>query len=152
MPRGIRLLPMPDLSTKTRAKSRVSGIFRLAPGVLHVSFQSSDDKMSNRRDIKGGCKTSRKRTEWADSEIDRWVDHGTRQFPRVEVKPVSQLESSPSPEKDDGFGRCPDRMTKGFPGEAGPRKGPGQTAAGSFRRTPRRSVLRAADRQKSGPG
>lgn len=86
-------------------------------------------------------------TGWIDDEIGRWLDHGTRQLPRVKANPVRQLESRSSLEKGGCFGRCPDKVTKGFPGEAGPRKGPGQTAAGSFRRTPCRGWLRTAERQ-----
>ena len=52
----------------------------------------------------------------------------------------------------DRFGGRADRMTTGFPGEAGPRKGADRTIAGSSRRAPRRIVWRAAGRQASGSG
>jgi hypothetical protein len=99
---------MPDLSTGAHGKKRFFGIFRLAERRVRESFSLSDDKTSNRRDIKDGCKTGLKRTDWTDDDIARWLDHGTRQFPRIEANPVRQLESSPSLEKDDCFGRCPD--------------------------------------------
>jgi multiple sugar transport system substrate-binding protein len=40
-------------------------------------FANPCPEASDRRDIKGGCKTSRKRTDWFYEEIDRWFDHGT---------------------------------------------------------------------------
>jgi len=43
-------------------------------------------------------------------------------------------------------------MMKGFPGEAGPRKGADRTIAGPFRRTRRRGVLRVTDRKDREPG
>lgn len=43
-------------------------------------------------------------------------------------------------------------MMKGYPGEAGPRKGADQTIAGLIRRAPQRIVLRVAGRKGSGPG
>ncbi|MGL3823539.1 hypothetical protein [Sphingopyxis sp. R3-92] len=50
------------------------------------------------------------------------------------------------------FGRRNEKMMKGFPGAAGPRKGADQTVAGLFRIEPRYFVLRIADRKRSGPG
>jgi len=79
------------------------------------------------------------------------TDHGTPQFPRVEVDPIGQ-EMQSIALKSGCFDRSSDKMMKGFPGAAGPRKGADQTVAGLFRCLPRRLVWRTADRKRSGPG
>lgn len=71
MLRRIRLLLMPDLSTETDVRTGHLNVFLLAPGKLHVSFKSSDEETKDRRDIKGSCKTSQKRTGRTYEEIDR---------------------------------------------------------------------------------
>src|SRR3546814_10066941 len=62
------------------------------------------------------------------------TDHGTPQFPRVEVDPIGQ-EMQSIALKSGCFDRSSDKMMKGFPGAAGPRKGADQTVAGLFRRS-----------------
>src|SRR3546814_20504922 len=74
------------------------------------------------------------------------TDHGTPQFPRVEVDPIGQ-EMQSIALKSGCFDRSPDKMMKGFPGAAGPRKGADQTVAGLFRCLPRRSEARRVGKE-----
>src|SRR3546814_12006854 len=79
------------------------------------------------------------------------TDHGAPQLPRVEVDPIGQ-EMQSIALKSGCFDRSSDKMMKGFPGAAGPRKGADQTGAGVFRLLPRRLVWRTAERKRSGKG
>ena len=144
----IRLLLMPDLSTSAKGLRGFCALFLLAARPVRDSFQSSDDRDAGSPKPKG----------WLQDQPDgngqnrrghRPVPgHGTQRFPRVEADPIGR-KCSPSLRKSDCFGRGSDKMMKGFPGEAGPRKGADRTIAGSVRSRLRCFVV-IADRKIGG--